>query len=398
MGGFCCINGDIARKLILKAGQRRTSPLVFMIGAVSEVPVSAPKRFAGKAINVFKYILCKYKLRGFKKMKKISIVIPVYNEDGNISFLHKEIKGICEKNRYQYEIIIVDDGSNDKTQDISKKLFPVKYIRLRKNFGQTAAMDAGIKNAKYDYIVTIDGDRQNDPGDIPSLVKHLEENDYDVVSGWRKKRKDSFLKRLTSRGAHLLRNILVRDGIHDSGCSLKIYRRECFDNLTLYGEMHRFIPAMLRIKGFRVGEIVVNHRPRTAGKTKYSWKRTIKGFIDMVAVWFWNKYAARPLHLMGAMGILFLIAGFVFGIDTIYIFVKGRKLHDNIIPPLLTVFFGIAGIQLFISGLISDMLSKNYYGSTNDKSYLIREIIENKMAAVKKRAVKPAGRKRMVKK
>jgi glycosyltransferase involved in cell wall biosynthesis len=311
-------------------------------------------------------------------LKKISIVIPVYNEELNVIPLHKEIKEVCEKNKYDYEIIFVDDGSTDSTKEKIKNLSPLKYIRLRKNFGQTAAMDAGIKGAKNDYIITMDGDRQNDPNDIPELIKYLEDNDYDVVSGWRKKRKDKILKKITSRGAHLLRNILIKDGIHDSGCSLKIYRKECFENMTLYGEMHRFIPAILRIKGFKIGEMIVNHRPRTAGKTKYSWKRTVKGFIDMIAVWFWNKYAARPLHLMGSLGILFLIASFAFGIDTVYLFLIGKKLRNNIMPPLLTVFFGITGIQLFISGLMSDMLSKNYYGSTKDKSYSIKEIVENK--------------------
>jgi glycosyltransferase involved in cell wall biosynthesis len=319
------------------------------------------------------------------KMKKISIIIPIYNEEKNIVELHKEIKAVCDKNKYIYEIIFIDDGSSDNTKNLIKNIAPVKYIQLRKNFGQTAAMDAGIKNAKYDYIVTMDGDRQNDPNDIPNLIKHLEDNDYDVVSGWRKKRKDNFFKRFISRGAHLLRNLIIKDGIHDSGCSLKIYKRECFDNLTLYGEMHRFIPAILKIKGFKIGEIIVNHRPRIAGKTKYSWKRTIKGFIDMIAVWFWNKYAARPLHLMGSLGIILLIISFIFGVYTIYIYIIGKKLHNNIIYPLLTVFFGITGIQLFVSGLISDMLSKNYYGSTKDKSYQIKEIIENKSIKSKKK-------------
>ncbi len=318
-------------------------------------------------------------------MKKISIIIPIYNEEKNIVELHKEIKAVCDKNKYIYEIIFIDDGSSDNTKNLIKNIAPVKYIQLRKNFGQTAAMDAGIKNAKYDYIVTMDGDRQNDPNDIPNLIKHLEDNDYDVVSGWRKKRKDNFFKRFISRGAHLLRNLIIKDGIHDSGCSLKIYKRECFDNLTLYGEMHRFIPAILKIKGFKIGEIIVNHRPRIAGKTKYSWKRTIKGFIDMIAVWFWNKYAARPLHLMGSLGIILLIISFIFGVYTIYIYIIGKKLHNNIIYPLLTVFFGITGIQLFVSGLISDMLSKNYYGSTKDKSYQIKEIIENKSIKSKKK-------------
>lgn len=310
-------------------------------------------------------------------MKKISIIIPVLNEEGNIAELHREIKEVCKKNRYTYEIIIVDDGSRDKTPVIVKKLNPVKYIRLRKNFGQTAAMDAGIKNSKYDYIVTIDGDRQNDPHDIPNLINYLESNNLDIVAGWRKNRKDNFIKKIFSFGAHILRSIIVKDGIHDSGCSLKVYKKECFDHLTLFGEMHRFIPALLKIKGFKVGEIVVNHRPRVSGKTKYNWRRGIKGFIDMIALWFWNKYSARPLHLMGGLGFLFLFIGLISGFLTIYLFFTGHSLSDTVFP-LLTAFLIFTGIQLFISGLISDMLSKNYYSSIGDNVYSIKEIVENK--------------------
>lgn len=307
----------------------------------------------------------------------MSIIIPAFNESDNLPELHKEIVQMCNKNNFTYEIIIVDDGSKDNTALTVKKLKPVKYIRFRRNFGQTAAMDAGIKNAKYDYIITMDGDRQNDPNDIPLLIKHLEENDYDVVSGWRKRRKDNFIKKFVSKGALMLRKMIINDGIHDSGCSLKIYKKECFNHITLYGEMHRFIPAILRIKGFRIGEIVVNHRPRLKGKTKYRWQRTIKGFIDMISVWFWNKYAARPFHLMGGFGILFLLSGFLTGFMTVFLYFKGSSLSDTVFP-LLTVFLIITGIQFFISGIISDMLSKNYYGSTDDKTYSIKEIIENK--------------------
>ncbi|HQB61260.1 MAG TPA: glycosyltransferase family 2 protein, partial [Spirochaetota bacterium] len=152
-------------------------------------------------------------------MPEISIVAPIFNEKDNVAELHREIKETCEANRYTYEIIFVDDGSTDGTYQIAKNLSPIKYIRLRRNFGQTAAMDAGIKEAKYKYIVTIDGDRQNDPNDIPNLIKHLESNDLDVVSGWRRRRKDTIIKKFTSRGANFLRKIIINDGIHDSGCS-----------------------------------------------------------------------------------------------------------------------------------------------------------------------------------
>lgn len=311
-------------------------------------------------------------------MQGISVVVPVFNEEGNVRELHKEILEVCKKENYNFEIIFVDDGSKDKTPEICKDLKPLKYIRMRKNFGQTAAMDAGIKAAQYDYIVTMDGDRQNDPADIPKLVNYLEENDLDIVSGWRKNRKDTVMKKFTSRVANFLRGIIVKDNIHDSGCSLKIYKKECFDHISLYGEMHRFIPAFLRIKGFEVGEVVVNHRPRTAGVTKYNWKRTIKGFVDMISLWFWSKYAVRPLHILGAGGMVSIFLGVVCAIWSIVLFALGYKMSNNIMPPLLTVFFIIVGLLMFIFGLMSDMMSKTYYGSGIDKSYSIKETIENK--------------------
>lgn len=311
-------------------------------------------------------------------MQGISVVVPVFNEEGNVRELHKEILEACKKENYNFEIIFVDDGSKDKTPEICKELKPLKYIRMRKNFGQTAAMDAGIKAAQYDYIVTMDGDRQNDPADIPKLVNYLEENDLDIVSGWRKNRKDTVMKKFTSRVANFLRGIIVKDNIHDSGCSLKIYKKECFDHINLYGEMHRFIPALLRIKGFEVGEVVVNHRPRTAGVTKYNWKRTIKGFVDMISLWFWSKYAVRPLHILGAGGMVSIFLGVVCTIWSIVLFALGYKMSNNIMPPLLTVFFIIVGLLMFIFGLMSDMMSKTYYGSGIDKSYSIKETIENK--------------------
>lgn len=310
-------------------------------------------------------------------MFKVSVVVPIYNEEGNVAQLHQEIKDVCEKNNYEYEIIFIDDGSTDKTREICKTLSPLKYILLRRNSGQTAAMDAGIKAAQYDYIVTMDGDRQNDPADIPGMLTYLIENDYDIVSGWRKNRKDTFMKRFISRGANFLRYLLVHDGIHDSGCSLKVYRKECFKGVNLYGEQHRFIPAILKIKGFTVGEYVVHHRARTSGVTKYNWKRTFKGFVDMISVWFWNKYATRPLHLLGGMGLACFGIGGGCGIWSIALFLMGRKMSNNIFPPLLTIFFVTIGMLLFVFGLMSEILIKIYYGVHVDKSYSISEAWEN---------------------
>ncbi len=310
-------------------------------------------------------------------MISISIVVPVYNEEGNVKKLHQEIKEVCIKSGYDYEIIFVNDGSSDKTDEVCKALVPIKYIRFRRNFGQTAAMDAGIKAATKEFIVTLDGDGQNDPADIPRMLNYLVEEDYDVISGWRKNRKDTFMKRFVSRGANFLRYILVHDGIHDSGCSLKVYRRECFKGVSIYGEQHRFIPALLEIKGFKVGEMVVNHRARTSGFTKYNWKRTIKGFVDMISVWFWHKYASRPLHLLGGLGILFCLVGALCGFWSVYIFLSGYKMSDNIIPSILTVFFLIMGVLMFIFGLMSEILMKTYYGTHIDTPYTIKEIVEN---------------------
>lgn len=311
-------------------------------------------------------------------MASISVVVPIYNEEGNVKELHKEIHEVCEKLNDQYEIIFIDDGSTDKTVEICKDLRPLKIIQFRRNFGQTAAMDVGIKAAQFDYIVTMDGDLQNDPADISHMIQYLEENNFDVVSGWRKNRKDTFMKRFTSRGANFLRHLIVHDGIHDSGCSLKVYKRECFEGISLYGEQHRFIPALLKIKGFKVGECVVNHRPRTSGKTKYNWKRTIKGFVDMISVWFWNRFASRPLHLLGGAGLGFIALGFICGIWSVVLFLSGRKMSNNIFPPLLTIFFVIIGVLLFVFGLMSEIMMKMYYGSNIDTPYSIKEVTNNK--------------------
>lgn len=307
-------------------------------------------------------------------MISISVVVPVYNEEGNVRELHREICDVMNRGHYEYEIIFIDDGSQDATADICKTLYPLKLIQLRRNFGQTAAMDAGIKAACNDYIVTMDGDRQNDPADIPNMLDYLITNDLDVVSGWRKNRKDSFMKKFVSRGANFLRGILVKDNIHDSGCSLKVYRRECFKGINLYGEQHRFIPAILKIKGFKVGEMVVNHRPRTAGKTKYNWKRTIKGFVDMISVWFWNKYACRPMHILGTFGVFFLFLGGLCGVWSVVLYITGAKMSGFIMVPLMTVFFVIIGLLMFIFGLMSEIMIKTYYGVQIDTPYSIKKI------------------------
>ncbi len=313
-----------------------------------------------------------------KEPIRVSVVVPLYNEAGNAAELHAEILKALERRYGAFEIIFVNDGSTDGTDEICRQLRPLKYVCLRRNSGQTAAMDAGIKQARYEYIVTMDGDRQNDPADIPLLLDELTGKELDVVSGWRKQRKDTPGKRFVSRGANLLRKILVHDGIHDSGCSLKAYRKECFEGLTLYGEQHRFIPAILKIRGFKVGEIEVHHRERTAGKSKYNWRRVFKGLVDMVSVWFWNKYASRPLHLLGTLGLLFLTAGFGCGVWTIVLLLMGRDLTGYIVVPLLTVFFVIIGLLMFIFGLMGETMMKIYYETRSEVPYYVKEVVENK--------------------
>jgi glycosyltransferase involved in cell wall biosynthesis len=306
----------------------------------------------------------------------ISIVVPVMNEEDNVAPLHAEILEVCKREGYDFEIIVVDDGSSDNTVNVLKTLSPVRVVELRRNFGQTAAMDAGIKAARKDLIVTMDGDRQNDPNDIPMLIERLYAERLDVISGWRKDRKDPFAKNFVSRGANFLRKILINDGIHDSGCSLKVYKRDAFNGVTLYGEMHRFIPAILKIKGYRVGEAVVSHRARTAGETKYNYRRTLKGLIDMTSVWFWNRYAVRPLHLLGGIGILFMLFGMGAGIGAVIEVVNGKAVNDSGWA-LLTIFLFLSGLQLFVAGLLSDIAIKTYFGTTRDVSYSIANEFTN---------------------
>jgi glycosyltransferase involved in cell wall biosynthesis len=236
-------------------------------------------------------------------------------------------------------------------------------------------MDAGIKSAKGEIIITMDGDLQNDPADIKLLLAEIDRG-FDVVSGWRWQRKDVFMKRFFSRGANLLRKFLVHDHIHDSGCSLKAYRRECFKDVDLFGEMHRFIPAILQLEGYRVSEVKVSHHPRVHGVTKYNWKRAVKGFVDMISIWFWRKYASRPLHLFGGSGIVFSLVGALIlvwmAVERIFL---GTPISEKIWP-LVGVFFILIGIQLFVSGLLADILIKNYYKEQKRMNYSIQEIIE----------------------
>jgi len=305
----------------------------------------------------------------------LSVVVPLFNEEDNVLELHRQILEACQKLGKSFEIIFIDDGSTDETFQRCQKLSPLKVIRFRRNFGQTAAFDAGFKHAKGKVIITMDGDLQNDPKDIPLLLEKIEDG-YDVVSGWRWERKDPLSKKIFSRGANLLRKFFVHDKINDSGCSLKAYRQECFEDLDLFGEMHRFIPALLEINGFKVVEVKVSHHPRLHGKTKYNWRRSVKGLVDMMAIWFWRKFANRPLHLFGASGLFLSFLGLGLISWTVFerIFLK-IPLGDRALP-VIGAFTFLVGVQFFISGLLADISIKNYLKTKGSTGYSIKEIIE----------------------
>jgi len=307
---------------------------------------------------------------------EISVVVPAYNEAENVRPLYDQIRATLDGMQRPYEVIFVDDGSDDGTygelEQIAAQDGRVKVIKLRANFGQTAALDAAIKSSSGDVVVAMDADLQNDPADIPRLLAKLDEG-YDCVSGWRRTRRDPALKRFISRGANLLRKIFIRDRIHDSGCTLKAYRREAFEGVDLYGEMHRFIPALLQWRGYRITELEVAHHPRRFGKTKYNMVRVIKGLLDMMVVSFWMRFSARPMHLFGALGILMGLSGFV--LATYLAVLKlgwGEELASR---PLLTlaVLLIILGVQFTIFGVLADIMVKIFYSRDRIRPYTIAQ-------------------------
>jgi glycosyltransferase involved in cell wall biosynthesis len=322
---------------------------------------------------------------------KYSFVVPVFNEQDNIQQLHQEIlqvarqltaksgakaaskKPSANSTTPAFEIIFIDDGSRDNTPAVLRQLKPARILTLRRNSGQTAALDAGFKAAKGEIIISLDGDLQNDPANVPALLQHLHNNQLDVVCGWRRHRRDSAAKRFISAGARALRNLLIRDHVHDAGCTLRVYRRECFDGMSLRGELHRFIPALLVWRGFKVGELAVSHRSRIHGQSKYTLTRTIKGLMDMLTLWFFHKFASRPLHMLGALGILSSLVGTGIGI---WMFIERVFLNQGIsnrIWPLIAVFLVLFGEQIFISGLIMDLIIRAY----NPKFYEVQADHEN---------------------
>lgn len=306
----------------------------------------------------------------------ISVVIPVCNEAPNIRPLYKELVPILERMNVPFEIVFVDDGSRDGSLQhlIQLNLYDkrVRVIAQRRNYGQTAAMDAGIKHARHDLVVTMDADLQNDPNDIPRLLAKLNEG-YDLVTGWRWKRKDPLLKNLLSRVAHLMRSFIIKEKVHDQGCTLKIFRKECFEDFTLYGEMHRYIPTLVSLKGFRIAELKVNHRQRKAGVTKYGIWRVFRGFFDMLFIKFWADYSTRPIHFFGMVSVLqFFLAGIIF-VEQI---IKAFIVQQLTLGPLfiLGVMMCITGLLTFLFGFLAEILVRAYY--RDQPNYSIEKIYE----------------------
>ncbi|WP_223924098.1 glycosyltransferase family 2 protein [Geobacter sp. AOG2] len=308
---------------------------------------------------------------------ELSIVVPIYNEEENVAALYASIRDALAGTSLDYETIFVDDGSSDASFRLLKEIADqdqrVKLLRFRRNFGQTAAMSAGFDAAKGDVIVPMDGDLQNDPADIPRLLDKLHEG-YDVVSGWRKARKDTFITRkIPSLLANSLISTLTGVHLHDYGCTLKAYRREVLDGINLYGEMHRFVPALASQVGAKVAELPVNHRPRLYGKSKYGISRTLRVVLDLMTVKFLLAYSTKPIQLFGKWGIYTLLAGFLSGMTTLYMkFFEHMSMNRNPLL-ILTAFLLFMGVQFIVLGLLGELNARTYYESQGKPIYVIRD-------------------------
>lgn len=309
----------------------------------------------------------------------LSVVIPAYNEEENVPILYEKLKKVLDSLGEDYEIIFVDDGSTDGTyqrlKQLAEKDSRLKVIKFKRNYGQTAAMSAGFEHAKGDVIITLDADLQNDPEDIPILLEKLKEG-YHVVSGWRKDRKDPFLsRRLPSMVANWLISKITGVHLHDYGCTLKAYRAEMVKDLELFGDMHRFLPALTKRRGAKITEVMVRHHPRMFGKSKYGIGRTVRVLLDIMLVKFLNEYINKPLYMFGSVGFLLLGLGLfsLFYLIFLKLFLEepiGRR-------PLLilSVLLILAGIQLISTGLLAELLVRIYYRTKDTKPYIIQEKI-----------------------
>ena len=309
----------------------------------------------------------------------LSLVVPVYNEEESLEPLIHEIRAALDPLGKSYEVIVVDDGSSDGTFALLSRLHKteprIKALRFKRNFGQTAAVAAGLAYAQGEIIVAMDGDGQNDPKDIPALLGKLDEG-FDLVTGWRSPRQDPFWNRkLPSLMANGLISWMTRVKLHDFGCTLKAIRREVAKELKLYGEMHRFIPAIAYERGARIAEIKVHHRPRQWGKSKYGIARTFRVVLDLLTVKFLLSYATRPLHIFGLIGLISGGAGFLIGVyltiqKIFYQYeIGGRPLL------LLAVLLMLIGFQFITMGLLGEMLARTYHESQNKPIYVIKEVL-----------------------
>lgn len=309
------------------------------------------------------------------KTMTYSVVVPAYDEVDNIAPLAEAVRRVLTPLPGEWELLFIDDGSRDDTYQrmrAERARDPrIKLIRFRRNFGQTAAWAAGFEHARGDVIICLDADLQNDPEDIPRLVETLISGGFDVVSGWRRDRHDALGKRIVSWIGNTLRRFVTKERIHDSGCSLKVYRRGCLQDLELYGEMHRYITALLTWKGYRVGEATVRHHPRASGKTKYTVRRTIKGFLDLLVVKFWMQYSARPIHLFGTIGVTLAGLGALLGATLAVLWAFQVISLQGRTTPLLAVLLVLLGVQFIMTGVLADVAAKNYYATK--KVYTIWE-------------------------
>ena len=315
-------------------------------------------------------------------MEGISVIVPVYNEEESITPGYQELSSILRPMGEEYEILYVDDGSKDKTLsklvEIGAQDPRVRVIEFRRNFGQTAAMAAGLENSRYDIVVTLDGDMQNDPAEIPKMVAKLREG-YDLVAGWRKNRQDTLVTRkIPSKIANGLISWATNVKLHDYGCTLKVMTGEVARGIRLYGEMHRFIPALAAEIGAKIVEIPVNHRARQFGTSKYGLSRTIRVLLDLLTVKFLLGYSKRPIHLFGLVGLttLFLGGGLLSVLTYQRLFMHVAM--GNRPAMALGVMMVIIGIQFLVFGLLAEVLARTYYESQDKKTYVIRKIHNSK--------------------
>ncbi len=307
----------------------------------------------------------------------ISIIVPVFNESESIGLLLDEVINVMSSHKFNFELIVVNDGSKDNTQQVLKqltlKIKELSVISLRKNYGQTAAMSAGFDNSKGDIVITLDGDLQNDPNDIPLLISEIN-NGYDLVCGWRFDRKDKLINRkIPSKIANKLIARVTGLKLHDYGCSLKAFKKEIIDDIKLYGELHRFLPVLANIEGASIKEIKVNHRSRQYGSSKYGIDRTFRVLMDLLTVWFMTKFLTRPMYGFGFVGIISILISLAMSSYLIVLKIMGEDIGNR---PLLmfALILGIAGVQLFSFGLLSELLIRTYHESQSRPIYRIRSI------------------------